>query len=506
MPSNAAAYTLDEIVMRAIDETLAEVPSTAAALFLLDEESGQLRLQLRRGGGSDAFADLPERVRGALARPAVLLRLGHQSAYLAVPLRARNRFCGAIAVLLTSEPRLAPAQRRRLAEVGDRTGELIEAAQMSGRLERRSDQMHALYRAGLLLTSRLDLQTVLQRVADLARDLLDARYAALGVTDSEGVIQQFFTSGVSEEERARIGALPQGHGLLGAIIQEKRTIRLADLRTDGRSVGFPSHHPAMHSFIGMPIRLGDQVLGDLYVTEKRGGEFTQDDEDLLTLLANQAAIAIENARLYERVQRLAVLEERERIGMDLHDSVIQSIYAVGLGLEDLAERLGEEEPAALQRRIERAIEQLNGAIRDIRGYIHGLRDGDRAALSARIGTLLGDISHDEGTPRLRFTIRSDVADRLSAARGEALLQVLREALSNARRHAQARSTEVTLEEEGEAAVLTVRDDGGGFDPEGAHQGMGLANMRERAGSVRGSLRVQSAAGAGTTVRLELPLS
>lgn len=499
------SLTLDEVAVRAIDDTLAEVPSSAAALFLLDEDSGALALRFRRGGPPDAFTDVPDRVRGPLTRATTLFQPGESRAYLAVPLRARNRFCGLVAVLLTVEPRLTAKQRRRLAEIGDHAGEMIEAAQVSSRSERRSEQMQALYRAGILLTSRLDLETVLQRVADLARELLDARYAALGTTNDEGVIERFFTSGISDEERARIGALPQGKGLLGAIIHEKQMIRLADIHKDARSVGFPPHHPPMRTFIGMPIRLGDQVLGDLYVTEKRDGEFTPADEDLLTLLASQAAIAIENATLYEQVQRLAVFEERERIGMDLHDSVIQSIYAVGLGLEELSDHAGSEEPQALRTRIEHAIEQLNSVIRDIRSYIYNLRDGDRSALSARIGSLLHEIEN-EGGARVNFSIRADVADRLSPARGEALLQVLREALSNARRHAEARRVEVTLAEERGSAVLTIRDDGAGFEPNGAQPGMGLTNMRERAAASGGRLDIASKPGDGASVRLELPLT
>ncbi|MEK7861663.1 MAG: GAF domain-containing protein, partial [Chloroflexota bacterium] len=172
---------------------------------------------------------------------------------------------------------------------------------------------------------------VLQRVADQARLVANAKYAALGVFDADGVLEAFTTSGIGAEERARIGALPRGRGLLGHLQRERRPIRLRDLATHPSSVGFPKDHPPMRSFAGTPILLRGEPLGNLYLTEKQGAdEFTQDDLEALATLAAQAAIAIENARLYEQVERVSVLEERQRIRMDLHDGVMQSLYGVSL--------------------------------------------------------------------------------------------------------------------------------------------------------------------------------
>ena len=501
-----AALTLDEIAVRTLDAVLAEVPSSAAALFILDDTDGRLCLQTQHGGNAATFADLPTRVPSPLALPAVLFDPASGNGFLAVPLRARNRFCGVAAVAAGSEPKLTARQRARLSDIGDRAGELIEWAALVGDLEHRAGRLQAVYRAGLEVSSELELSALLQSIADIARDLLGARYAALGVTNQDGVIQQFFTSGISQAERERIGPLPQGKGLLGAIIKERRLIRLPNIHVDPRSYGFPPHHPAMSTFIGTPISRGTDVLGDLYVTEKQDGEFTEEDEVLISLLAAQAAIAIENARLYQQVGRIAVLEERERIAMDLHDDIIQSIYGVGLGLEDLKARLTEEPPAALEEHVERAVGRLEAVVRDIRAYIGGLQSGEKPPLAERIEGLLGEFGEADSPLSVSFAIHAEAAERLSPAQGESLINVLHEALSNARRHAGAGKVEVSLAEEQGRVLLRVRDDGVGFDAGARSTGNGLHNMRERAIAGQGSLRLESKPGQGTTVILDLPLA
>lgn len=156
----------------------------------------------------------------------------------------------------------------------------------------------ALNEAALAITSERSLDGVLQRIAELARELVGAEYGALGVVDSEGVIVSFSTSGISDEQRAAIGALPKGRGLLGALIREGKPLRVPDISADPRSVGFPPNHPPMRNLLGIPILLGERVLGDLYLANKvNAAEFSQQDEELVLLLARHAAAAIENARL-----------------------------------------------------------------------------------------------------------------------------------------------------------------------------------------------------------------
>lgn len=372
-------------------------------------------------------------------------------------------------------------------------------------LEQRRQQLSALNAAGLALTSELDRDEVLQRVVDQARNVANAMYAALGVFDEEGVVETFTTSGISPEERARIGPLPRGLGLLGLLQKERRPIRIPDIAAHPASVGFPPGHPPMRSFVGTPILLRGETLGNLYLTEKRGAaEFTADDEEALLTLAAQAAIAIENARLYAQEARVAKLEERNRIRMDLHDGVMQSLYGVGLLLEDVAERL-DEEPESSRQQLWRSIDRLNAAIADLRGYVIGLRPVEAANQPlAQSLAMLAEQARSNALLDVRVDIERDAAERLDRPRSEAAYYIAADALGNIARHARARHASVHFFERDGAVVLEVRDDGVGFDYESATSGHGLGNMRERAFAVGGTLRVESRPGHGARVRLELP--
>jgi transcriptional regulator with GAF, ATPase, and Fis domain len=192
--------------------------------------------------------------------------------------------------------------------------------------------------AVLTVGSDLDLPSMLERIVQAAVDLVDARYGALGVLDDTGArLSQFITVGVDAETRAAIGHLPEGHGILGLLVVDAKPLRLPDLREHPDSYGFPPHHPPMRSFLGVPILVRDEVFGNLYLTDKTSAEaFTDVDEELVVGLAAAAGVAIENARLHARVQELALLEDRERIARDLHDSVIQRLFATGLSLQGAA--------------------------------------------------------------------------------------------------------------------------------------------------------------------------
>ena len=237
---------------------------------------------------------------------------------------------------------------------------------------------------------------MLQVIVDQVRPLVGAQYAALGIVDDRGVIERFITSGLSDEARARIGDLPRGHGFLGLIIQENGSFRIPDINTDPRRYGFPPNHPPMTSFLGVPVTVKGRSVGNLYLTNKQGAdEFTATDQDLVETFARHAAIAIENARLYEQVHRLAIFDERERIGKDLHDGIIQSIYAVGLSLEDVPELIAED-PDEVVQRVERAIDTLHLTIRDIRNFIIGLRPEllGGTTLLGGLAALVDDFRHN----------------------------------------------------------------------------------------------------------------
>jgi signal transduction histidine kinase len=351
------------------------------------------------------------------------------------------------------------------------------------------------------------IDDVLQLIVDRVRDLVDARYAALGIVGPNGRIERFITAGLDAETRAAIGDLPAGRGLLGLIIRERRSYRIPRIADHPDSSGFPPNHPPMTSFLGVPVMARGESVGNLYLTDKRdGGEFSEADLSLIETFALHAGIAIDNARLHAQAGRLAVADERDRIGRDLHDGIIQSLYAVSLSLEDVPE-LMTEAPAEAQRRVDQSIESLHLAIRDIRNFIYGLRPEavDGGEVVAGIAALAQEV-REGGLIDVVATLDPDADPGLSPDEGVELLSLVREALSNAARHAKAHRIDVLLGTSGEGSVLEIADDGVGFDPtRAARQGHhGLPNMRVRADAIGARLDIASSPGAGTRVHLDLP--
>ena len=374
------------------------------------------------------------------------------------------------------------------------------------RAERAEAHLAALDAAVQRISGVLALDAVLQLIVDRVRALADAEYAALGIAHPDGVIERFITSGLTEDQRARIGALPHGYGLLGLIIREGQTFRIPDIGADPRRHGFPPNHPEMHSFLGVPITVKGQAVGDLYLTNKRGeAEFGVDDQTLVERFAAHAGLAIENARLSQRVQALAVVEERERIGRDLHDGIIQRIYGVTLGLDEVPE-LARNDPAAAGERVERAIDALHDAIGEIRTFIYGLRPGldYPGSIASALKTLAEEMRLNTA---IQIDVTAPIVEGLSPTiRGE-MLSIAREALTNAVRHAAATRVAVTITAADGVVLLEIADDGIGFDPlaPAAEGHNGLTNMRRRAESLGGTLRVDTGEGNGTRIIVSLPL-
>jgi signal transduction histidine kinase len=369
-----------------------------------------------------------------------------------------------------------------------------------------SRRLRALNEAGLALSAELETETLLHKIAELARIVGDAKYAALGTFDEQGRITHFYTSGISDEAHERIGPLPVGKGILGLLPREGRPIRLRDLRAHPASVGFPPNHPPMKSFLGVPIRWRGESVGNLYLTEKLGGnEFTVEDEEALLALAAQAAIAIENARLYAQTSQMSVLEERHRIGMDLHDGAIQSLYALGLLIEGASEEV-ERAPSEARAQLERAVDRLNAAIADLRSYVLGLRPigGSDRPLRESLPTLAQHIATN-ALLDLDVRIDPEAEARLDRAAREAVFYVAADALGNVSRHARARHVVLALRHEDGAVVLEIQDDGVGFQTERAVGGLGLRNIRQRAFNAGARLELESRPGAGTRLVMRMPV-
>jgi two-component system sensor histidine kinase DevS len=548
--------------------------------------------------------------------------------------------------------------------------------------EQLEERLAALHEVSLELVRDLSLEVVLERIAELARQQANAAYAALGVVDSNGDLVKFIPVGMTPEEIRRTGTPPIGKGMIGAIGNSRSTIRVADIRNDQRAEGFPAGHPWMSSFLGVPIMLGDSLLGQIYLTNKLGvSEFTEADErvietlaayaavaiknarfyedllardealrernsdlalvndlavtlassldvdeilertltrvmaylgvgageiflreesekelqmalhrgefpdafltkdsfrmgegfiglvaeigkpltttdlsgdvrylrpavvsagfrsmacipltaggsvvgvmsltsrnerrfeerelNLLTAIGSWAGITIENARLHRQAGRLAVLEERERIGMDLHDGIIQSIYAVGLALEYARVAL-DEDPHQARLKLEQGIDGLNSAIRDIRTYILDLRPrqfhgGD---LMGGLRRLVEEYRANTQAEATLMGPKDDLVD-LPQAHAMALFHICQEALANTAKHSQARRVDVRLWTTRDRVLLEVADNGLGFDLRkmSVTIGHGLSNMHVRSRKVRGDVEITSAPGEGTTVLAWVP--
>jgi len=369
--------------------------------------------------------------------------------------------------------------------------------------DREFDKLQRLLDAVLAVASDLSLPVVLHRITEAACELVDARFGALGVVGSDDTLAEFVTVGVDIDTIEAIGARPKGKGILGTLIHDPRPLRIDDLSTHPDSYGFPEGHPVMRSFLGAPIRVRGEVFGNLYLCEKRSGNgFTGDDEELVVALAAAAGVAIENARLHTVIREYAVLEDRERIGRDLHDKVIQRLFATGMALQSTSRRCSDPDVA---QRLAQSVDDLDETIREIRSTIFALgrTHGGPGSLRADILSLAGEATSKLGfEPRVTFDgpvdalVGDDIADHL--------LAVLREALINVAKHADAKHVSVVVSASDEL-LLRVNDDGKGIDPGQLGAGLGLTNLSSRASTLGGDLRVSIRPGGGTSLEWRVPL-
>jgi two-component system, NarL family, sensor histidine kinase DevS len=521
-------------------------------------------------------------------------------------------------------------------------------------IDRLPGTSQALLDAVMAISSDLDLRSVLTRIVEAATSLTGARYGALGVIGSDDWLVEFVTTGLTGDERTRIGELPHGRGILGLLISDPRPIRLRDLADHPASYGFPPNHPPMAAFLGVPVRIRGTVFGNLYLTEKDGGgEFTGTDERLAVALASAAGLVIENARTYGRSERqrqwleaaaeltnalqppvetdvalqqitlttrrvararavaivsldgdgsvralaaepgdlarmtgavesllarldrtvlgepvdvdlgvdgllatvvplrallaergplvavfdpadhrlrdvddrellisfadhaalaldraqavgeraqLAVISDRERIARDLHDVVIQRLFAIGMQLQAASLRGPTDE---VRERLEQAVHDLDATIRDVRATIFELQTQGAGSLRQELRALVRDYVPVLGfSPVVRTTGPVDTA--VTGPIRDQVLPVLREALSNVARHAHATQAEVELAVADDEACLVVRDDGVGMHPDAAHSG--LHNARRRATALGGTLELLGRDPHGSVLRWRVPLA
>ena len=359
--------------------------------------------------------------------------------------------------------------------------------------------------ATLLLEADLELPTLLRHLIEEARSMTGARYGALGVlNDQRTGLSEFLTVGLSAEEEKVIGPRPTGRGVLGLLITDPETVRLADLGSHPDSYGFPANHPPMTSFLGVPLRVRGEVYGNLYLTDKIGwSEFTSDDESLVAALALAAGIAIENARLHKRVREAAIYEDRDRLARDLHDTVIQRLFAVGLSLQSMA---GAARADGLSSRLTAAISDLDDTIREVRSTIYQLGStGIEQGIRGRVHSLLRELNPIVGF-EIHATFGGPVDSSIPDQIAEHLLAVIREAVTNVGRHAGATEASVRLTVDEDLCRLQVTDNGCGIAMSGNNGGFGLPNLLRRAEKLHGRFTIDSPPTGGTSLTWEVPVA
>lgn len=370
---------------------------------------------------------------------------------------------------------------------------------------KRAQQLAALNRAALTIAEELDLDSVLTTILRTAASLVRARYGALGVPDGRGGFDRFLTVGISDTTARRIGDLPRVHGVLGALLRAGQPIRMADIRQHPDFNWFPAHHPVLKAFLGVPIRYRAETIGEVYLSGTPAGSFSKRDEELVSMLASHAGVAIATARLYRQSTELAVLEERERVARELHDAVSQTLFSLMYEARAAALEAGAESPAAAAA-LERLEGQASAALGEMRGLVYALRpkslerDGLAVALSDHVEVLRR--SHGIA---IETGIQAELG--LSLDQETALLRIAQEALQNSLKHANGAPIRVALRRSRAGVELVVADSGAGFDIDQVPRTvmtMGLTTMRDRASAIKASLEVNSSPGAGTEVRVFLP--
>jgi signal transduction histidine kinase len=323
------------------------------------------------------------------------------------------------------------------------------------------------------------------------------------VLGEHGSLVEFIHEGMDDEVVAKIPHLPRGEGVLGSITRSLSSVRINDVSEHPDAAGFPEHHPAMESFLGVPVRVGDRIFGNLYLTDKPGG-FTEEDELLGEFLAVTAGAAVSTLRLQERIRRAALHEDRERIARDLHDSIIQDLFAVGLSLQTATNQVSTQ-PNVVRDRLVDAVDRLDVTIAALRRYIFDLRPPvwARPGLATEVSRLVADIAEPYGV---------DVGSDVDCPPGvpsppvtDHVLAVVKESVSNALRHSGARTVDVRVACSGKELTVNVADNGSGFDPVADSDGMGLSNLERRVEAVGGKYELDTAPGKGTVVSVVFPL-
>jgi len=361
------------------------------------------------------------------------------------------------------------------------------------------ERLHALIDAILLIETDAELDVLLQRIVETASRLVGARYGALGVLSSDGEhLSRFITYGIADEERSAIGRIPHGRGVLGESMRQRSALRIDDLSQYQGAYGVPTNHPVMHRFLGVPVVTGDnQVFGNLYLTDPIDDEpFDEDDTQLVAAFGRAAGLVIDQAMMRNQVRDLTLSEERERLARDLHDTVIQRLFGVGLALQMSLAAVTDD---GVRARINNVLDELDTTIHEIRTTIFEIDQdqGGGESLNDRISTLTNEVAS-------RLAVHADVKvapgvdEKIGPHCAQHLIQALREILSNIVRHSKASAVQITVGLKDNLVEVIVRDNGVGFIPN-IGPGRGLRNLASRARELGGDCVIKSEIGRGTMV-------
>ncbi|MGA9596044.1 MAG: GAF domain-containing sensor histidine kinase [Acidimicrobiia bacterium] len=361
------------------------------------------------------------------------------------------------------------------------------------------DRFAALLDAAAQVSEQEELHGLLESLVDIAMGLTGAAFGALGVVGAHGFLVDFIHKGMPKEDVDAIGHLPLGLGLLGAITRGE-TIRVDQISSHPDSAGMPAGHPDMQTFLGVPLRTRNEAFGNIYLAGKADG-FTDDDERTIETLSLIASAAVANVRIHRRLREAAVAEDRARIARDVHDDIIQDLFAVGLSLQGLADSLEDE---SARRVVGTQVERVDDCITSLRQFIFNLRQpGSHSRdLEIEVTELVEELA-EPYSAEVEVAVDS-LADRFSTDITDAVLHIVKEATSNALRHSNSPLVRVLVTGGFSNLSVSVIDHGIGFDANRSHEGMGLANLQQRAADVGGELAVKSSDN-GTTVSLVLPI-
>jgi signal transduction histidine kinase len=361
------------------------------------------------------------------------------------------------------------------------------------------DRFTELLDAAAQVSEQGELHGLLESLVEIAMGLTGAKYGALGVVGSHGFLVDFIHRGVSPETVRQIGHLPLGLGVLGSITRGE-SVRTETVSGHPDSAGTPEHHPDMESFLGVPLRTRNEVFGNIYLAGKGGG-FTEEDQSTIETLSIIAGSAVANVRIHRRLRDAAVAEDRARIARDVHDDIIQDLFAVGLSLQGLADSLADEDDREVVRT---QVGRVDDCITSLRQFIFNLRQPSTHTrdLEIEITELVEELA-EPYSAEVEVAVDA-IVDGFGNDLADAVLHIIKEASSNALRHSGSSLVRVLVTGGFNNLSVSVIDHGRGFDVGGDFSGMGLSNLQQRAADVGGELAIQSSS-TGTTVTLVLPI-